>query len=78
MTTSNREAVMMTGRLKGMGREAECTVSATKVSLPLLNIWEYVNCDIHLAPENLPDGRYALTFEGKTMDVKLLEGVWVD
>ena len=58
MNTSHREPVMMTGRLKGMGREAECTVSAVKVSLPLPNIWEYVNCDIHLAPENLPDGRY--------------------
>ena len=50
MTTSHRETVMMTGRLKGMGREAECTVSAEKVSLPHLNICEYVNCDIHLAP----------------------------
>ena len=48
MTTTHRETVMMTGRLKGMGREAECTVSAVKVSLPLLNIWEYVNCDICL------------------------------
>ena len=78
MTTSHRETVMMTGRLKGMGREAECTVSAVKLSLPLLNIWEYVNCDIHLAPENLPDGRYDVTFEGKTMEVKLLDGFWVD
>lgn len=80
MTTSqsHRETVMMTGRLKGMGREAECAVSAVKVSLPHLNIWEYVNCDIHLAPENLPDGRYDVTFEGKTMAVKLLDGFWVD
>jgi hypothetical protein len=78
MTTSHRETVIMTGRLKGMGREAECTVSAVKLSLPLLNIWEYVNCDIHLAPENLPDGRYDVTFEGKTMEVKLLDGFWVD
>jgi hypothetical protein len=78
MTTSHRETVMMTGRLKGMGREAECTVSAVKISLPQLNIWEYVNCDIHLAPEDLRDGRYEVTFEGKTMEVKLLEGFWVD
>ena len=78
MTTSYRETVMMAGRLKGMGREAECTVSAVKVSLPQLNIWEYVRCDIHLAPENLPDGRYAVTFEGKTMEVKLLYGLWFD
>jgi hypothetical protein len=49
-----------------------------KVSLPQLNIWEYVRCDIHLAPEDLPDGRYEVTFEGKTMAVKLLDGFWVD
>ena len=78
MTTSHRETVMMTGRLKGMGRKAECTISAIKVSLPQLNIWEYVKCDIHLAPEDLPDGRYEVTFENKTMEVKLLDGFWVD
>jgi hypothetical protein len=47
---SNRETVMLAGRLSGMGNEAECTVSAVKVSLPQLNTWEYVKCDIHLAP----------------------------
>jgi len=51
MTTSHREIVMMSGWLKGMGHEAECTVSAVKVSLPQLNISEYVNCDIHLASD---------------------------
>ena len=56
MTISPRETVMMSGRLKGMGREGECTVSAVKVSLPLLNIWEYVHRDIcscsDLPPKN--------------------------
>jgi hypothetical protein len=61
MTTSHRETVMMAGLLKGMGRETVCTVSAVKVSLPQLNIWEYVKCDIHLAPEDLPNGQYAVT-----------------
>ncbi len=69
---------MMAGWLKGMGYEAECTVSAVKVSLPLLNIWEYVQCDIHLAPENLPDGPYKVSFEGRTMQVKKLDGYWLD
>ena len=66
------------GRLEGMGREAECTVSAVKVSPPQLNIWEYVKCDSRLAPEDLPDGRYEVTFEGKTMGVKLLDAFWVE
>jgi hypothetical protein len=68
MTTSHRETAMMAGRLKGMGHEAECVVSVVKVSIPHhLNISEYVECDIHLAPENLPDGLYKVTFEGRTM-----------
>ncbi|MGO9435816.1 MAG: hypothetical protein ACLPH3_05770 [Terracidiphilus sp.] len=78
MSKSKRETVMMLGWLKGMGREAECTVSAVKVSLPQLDIWEYVKCDIHLAPENLPDGPYRVTFEGRTMKIKKLDGYWVD
>jgi hypothetical protein len=78
MTTSHRETVMMTGRLKGMGRQVGCTVSAVKVSLPELDIWEYVKCDIHLAPDDLPDGPYQVTFQGRTMEVKLLDGFWVD
>jgi hypothetical protein len=72
MTTSHRETVMMAGRLKGMGYEAGCTVNAVKVSLPHLNISEYVECDIHLAPENLPDGLYKVTFEDRTMAVNPL------
>ena len=63
---------------KGMGYEAGCMVNAVKVSLPQLNIWEYVKCDIHLAPENLPDGLYKVTFEGRTMEVKRLDGYWLN
>jgi hypothetical protein len=76
--TSNRETVMMAGQLSGMGFDAGCVVSATKVTLPQLNTSEYVKCDIHLAPENLPDGEYRVTFEGRTMQVKKQDGCWVD
>ena len=78
MTTSHRETVMIAGRLKGMGYEAGCTVNAVKVTLPQLNIWEYVKCDIHLAPKNLPDGSYEVIFEGRTMQAKKLDGDWLD
>ena len=78
MTTSHRETVMIAGRLNGTGYEAGCMVNAVKVSLPQLNIWEYVECDIHLAPENLPDGLYKVTFEGRTMEVKRLDGYWLN
>ena len=70
---------MMAGQLKGMGHEAECVVSVVKVSIPHhLNISEYVECDIRLAPENLPDGLYKVTFEGRTMEVKRLDGYWLN
>ena len=78
MATSSRETVMMTGQLRGMGHEAACTVSAVMVFLPQLNIAEYVKCDIHLAPLDLPDGPYQVTFEGRTMKVKKQGGDWVD
>jgi hypothetical protein len=78
MPASNRETVIMAGRLKGMGHEAVCTVSAVKISLPHLNISEYVKCDIRLAPLELPDGPYQVTFEGRTMKVKKLDGDWLD
>jgi hypothetical protein len=78
MTRSNCETVKKAGRLSGMGHEAECTVSAVKVSLPQLNTWENGKCDIYLAPENLPDGQYRVTFEGRTMQVRKRDGNWVD
>jgi len=37
-----------------------------------------VECDIHLAPQDLPDGSYKVTFEGRTMQVKELYGDWLD
>src|ERR1039458_6354988 len=78
MTTSHRETVKIAGRLNGMGYEAGCMVSAVKVSLPHLNISEYVECDIHLAPKNLPDGSYEVSFEGRRMQAKKLDGDWLD
>jgi hypothetical protein len=77
-TTSYRETVVMAGRLKGMSREAECTISAVKGSPPHGNMGEYFNCDIHFAPEDLPDGQYEVMFEGRTMQVKKLDGDWLD
>jgi|ERR1035437_3154345 hypothetical protein len=71
--SSHRETVIPKGHLEGMGHEAGCTVGAVKVSLPLLNIWEYVRCSIHHAPVDLPDGQHQVTFEGRTMQVKKLE-----
>jgi len=77
MPESRRENVLLDGRLAGMGYKAPCAVLAVKVSLPELGVCEYVTCDIQKAPAGLPDGRYEVSFEGRSMDVKKLDGDWL-
>jgi hypothetical protein len=73
---SIREAVLVSGTLKGMNLEAACTVRAVKVSLPNLDILKWVRADIAHAPSELPDGAYNVNFEGRTMKVKKIAGNW--
>jgi hypothetical protein len=74
---SFREAVFVEGVLKGMNLEAPCTVRAVKVSMPRLDIWEYVSADIVRAPNDLPFGAYSVLFEGRTMKVKKTAQGWI-
>ncbi|WP_348261265.1 hypothetical protein P8935_15830 [Telmatobacter sp. DSM 110680] len=74
---SSRETVMLSGTLRGATHEASCIVRAIKVSLPNLDIWEYVSAAIERAPSELPDGPYNVSFEGRTMKVKKVAGNWV-
>ena len=74
---SIREAVLLEGILNGMNREAPCTVRAVKVSLPKLDIYEYVRADIAQAPSDLPFGSYEVTFEGRTMKVNKTSQGWI-
>jgi hypothetical protein len=74
---SKRESILLRGWLKGMGCEVSCSLVAVKVSLPELDIWEYVRCEIYEAPSALPDGRYDVTFDGRAMDIKKLDGNWL-
>ena len=76
-SASIREAVLLEGVLKGMNLEVPCTVRAVKVSLPNLEILEYVRADIAQAPSELPFGAYDVSFEGKTMKVKKTAGGWI-
>ena len=69
MSYSIREAVLLDGVLRGMDFEARCTVRAVKVSLPKLDVWEYVAADIVQAPEELPAGKYEVLFEGRKVKV---------
>jgi hypothetical protein len=74
---SIREAVLLEGVLKGMNLEVPCTVRAVKVSLPNLEILDYVRADIAQAPSELPFGEYDVSFEGRTMKVKKTAGGWI-
>lgn len=74
---SHREIVMVQGQLSGMGCKASCVVSAVKVSLPGTSLSEFAKCNIHHAPDELPDGQYQVTFEGRTAQVKKQNGNWL-
>ena len=73
---SIREAVLVSGTLKGMNQQVPCMVRAVKVSHPNLDILEYVRADIVQAPSELPDGAYDVSFDGRTMKVKKIAGHW--
>ncbi|HMH13924.1 MAG TPA: hypothetical protein VK578_12525 [Edaphobacter sp.] len=73
---SIREAVLVSGTLKGMNQQVPCMVRAVKVSLLKLDIWEYVAANIVQAPSELPDGGYDVSFEGRSMKVRKIAGSW--
>jgi hypothetical protein len=74
---AQRESVMLAGRLNGMGREFECTISALKVPLPGAGDYEYARLIIFDAYEPIPDGPYDLTFDGRTVLVERQNGAWL-
>ena len=57
---SHRKIVMIPGMLQGMGKEVECTVGATRVSLAGSSESALSRFGIHQAPADLPDGQYTL------------------
>jgi hypothetical protein len=52
-----------------MNMEAQCSVRVVKVSLPELDVWEYVEADVVEAPDHLPTGAYEVAFEGRRVKV---------
>jgi len=52
-------------------------VRAVKVSLPKLDVWEYVKADITDAPTELPLGAYELSYEGRKMRVNKTARGWI-
>ena len=76
VSVSVREFVVVQGVLRGMKVEAQCTVTAVKVSLPKLDVWEYAKADIASAPAELPLGTYEVSFDGRRMKVSKTAKGW--
>lgn len=66
---SHREIVAFSGVLKNEMHEANCTVMATKVSLPGTGVFAYSHYSIHTDAKTnaLPDGVYQLGVNGETI-----------
>lgn len=76
MNPSIRESVLLLGVLHGADVESSCVVRAVRVSIPRLDVSEYVKAEIAEAPAHLPEGHYELTFEGRKMKVNRVAGDW--
>jgi hypothetical protein len=59
---SQRKIVMFRGKLEGMNRVADCTVSAVRRTLPGTGMSALSRITIHQAPADLPEGRYTVTY----------------
>jgi hypothetical protein len=64
-----RARLILPAQLEGMGRREHCRVHATKVSLPGTDTYEYVRPIIFGESADLPDGIYALTFDGRSIPI---------
>lgn len=76
LNPSYRETVLLSGNLAGQKYEGPCVVRAIKVSIPRLDICEYVGAEVAEASSELPDGPYQLTFAGRRMRAFNIAGDW--
>jgi hypothetical protein len=69
--------------MKGMGREVDCEVLARKNYLPPSSgrakwAYEYSQCSVLQAPDDLPDGTYTvITSDGHTILTAKQGGLWL-
>jgi hypothetical protein len=74
---SSREVVRFRGTLRGKGHEADCVVSAIKVSLPGSGVSAYSRYDIVSLSKSVPDGRYDLSVNGQVIALRYQCGHWL-
>lgn len=74
---STREKDSFPGILRGQGHEANCTVSATKVTLPGSRFSTYAKLSIKNVSKSLPEGEYQLFANGASFTVRYQNGDWL-
>ena len=75
---SSRERVRLSGVISGQGREAKCTVLATKVTLKLGGPIAYAGYSVESATKVLPEGNYQLAVSnGQVIPIRQQAGNWL-
>jgi hypothetical protein len=74
---SIKEHVSFAGIIKGQGREARCTVSALKVTLPGAGGSAYARYSVRDVSERLPEGEYQLSVNGQAFAMRHQGGHWL-
>ncbi len=74
--------VLLNGRLRGMGQEAECQVLARRLSVyggetESPRVFTYTDCSVIGAPSELPDGEYLVEFEEYSALAARHKGFWL-
>lgn len=74
---SMRKPVRFSGVLRGEGHEANCAVSALKVTMPGGAASAYTQFTVNRVESALPDGRYKLTVNGQKILLRHHGGKWI-
>lgn len=74
--------VLLNGRVKGMGRQADCQVLARRLwvygeETDSLRVFTYTDCSVIGAPSELPDGEYLVEFEEYSALAARHKGFWL-
>ena len=76
---TDRETVLLAGALRGAGIqfEAHCTVNAVRSFEAGNTSYVLTPFAIHGEARNIPDGKYTVTFAGRTARTQRYRGVWI-
>ena len=77
-TTLQRKTFSAPWLLMGMGMVEQCLVMGTKTFAPDGTELAVIRVSITNEPENMPDGRYVVSFEGMRRAVYRRAGFWLD